>query len=277
MEISAPANAQEGGANVQQEDTLLQKEERRRKRRRARQQRMNEEQQKYGTLLWVASSVDVLVSSVIMSVAFLHAYRDNGVSLYCIGFQALSHALSSLLLALRYGDERQQPEEAPAGPEDGLLRSRRRTYLVREKLVSFCMGFVMLISSGALFLKAVRKCLYWNVWYLDHAKMDGDVKWASSFLMHYGIIVYGAQSALRGRASAILPNPCVGHSFITSFVTLSFFCIMGFTSKFETEQAWKVEPIMALVLATFILSEGLRILLAHWGDVDLKLDRNMFA
>lgn len=277
MEISAPANTQENGTSVQQEDTLLQKEERRRKRRRARQQRMNEQQQKYGTILWVASSVDVVVSFMMLSVAFFHAYRDNGVSLYCIGFQSLSHALSSLLLALRYGDERQQPDEAPAGPEDGLLRTRRRTYLVREKLVSFCMGFVMLISAGALLLKAIRKCMYWNVWYLDHANMDRDLKWTSTFLMNYGVIIYGAQSALRGRASTILPNPCVGHSFITSCVTMTFFAIMGLASKFETEEAWKVEPIMASVLATFILSEGVRILLAHWGDVDLKLDRSMFA
>merc|ERR1712232_425215 len=110
-------------------------------------------QRKYGMLLAMISAFDIVISGFMCCVAFAHGYLDNGVSLYCLGIQAFSHALSSILLTLRFYDEYQQPEDAPAGPEEGLLRQRRRVYLVREKLFSFLMGFVMLFSSVALIIK----------------------------------------------------------------------------------------------------------------------------
>eukprot|EP00929_Paragymnodinium_shiwhaense_P051632 TRINITY_DN25952_c0_g1_i1.p1 TRINITY_DN25952_c0_g1~~TRINITY_DN25952_c0_g1_i1.p1 ORF type:complete len:326 (-),score=84.83 TRINITY_DN25952_c0_g1_i1:323-1300(-) len=257
--------------------SLLWREERRARRQARKQERMNEQQMRYGLLLTIASVFDVFISGFMVCVAFAHGYLDNGVSLYCIGIQAFSHALSSLLLALRFGDEYRQPEDAPAGPQGGLLRARRRTYLVREKLVSFAMGFVLLIGSVAMLTKAVRKLLYWDKWFMDHHNVDRDAEFATTFLAWYGVVVYAAQAVLRSVTATVLKRKAVADAFSASLVSLAFVFVIGVAAVVEHEYTWKAEPVAAIVLAWAAIAEGGRLIYKHRGDIDIRLDLDSWA
>lgn len=256
---------------------LLARAERRNRRKQARQLRLNEQQQRWAIIVCAVSAVDVVVSTIMLCVAFAHAYRDSGVSLYCVGLQSLAHAMSSAVIAIRFGDEARMPQETSVGPQEGLLRQRRRAHLFREKYVSFAMAAIMITSSVALLLKAVRKLMYWDVWYKDHWDMDRDAKFATIFLTWYGVVVYGGQSFLRGVAVTVLPQPVVGQGFTASLVSLSFLLIIGLASTFQSERTWKAEPIAAMLMSFLTISEGLQILLNHWTDIDARLDMSAFG
>merc|ERR1712048_776056 len=90
------------------------------------QQHLTEREHQWAFGLVLTSSFDLIASGVIIFVAFKYAYRDNGVSLYCLGFQAISHWISSLLLFLRF-----KSELSSKGIDQDLLRGRRRATLVR--------------------------------------------------------------------------------------------------------------------------------------------------
>jgi len=259
-------------------DNLLWKEERRERRRLAKQRRMDKEQMKYALVLAGASAIDVPISGIMVCVAFAHGYLDNGVSLYCLGLQALSHAISSLSLALRFFDEYRQPEDdTPSAESEGLLNQRRRVYLVREKRMSFVMGAVMLMSSVALCIKAVRKMLYWDRWYLDHVDMDHDAEFATIFLSWYGVAVYSGQALIRGIVAMKLQRAVVRSSVVASLVSLAYLFIIGAGALFEDEWSWKAEPLAAIVLGCFTLAEGARLIYVHHGDVDVKLQVDDWA
>jgi len=265
------------GTSGGEQKSMLWREERRERRFKAKQERMDEQQQRYGLLLCFTSAFDVLISGFMVCIAFAHAYLDNGVSLYCLGIQAMSHAFSSLLLALRLWDEYRQPKDAPAGPEHGLLLSRRRMYLTREKGMAFAMGFVMLLSSVALLTKAVRKMMFWDRWYLDHVGMDHDAEFATIFLAWYGVVVYGGQAALRGAVGCVLKRAVVRYSAIASLVSLLYLAVIGVAAVLEDEWSWKAEPIAAIVLAFVTVGEGIRLICTHKGDVDVKLQLDSMA
>eukprot|EP00929_Paragymnodinium_shiwhaense_P088580 TRINITY_DN4889_c0_g1_i1.p1 TRINITY_DN4889_c0_g1~~TRINITY_DN4889_c0_g1_i1.p1 ORF type:complete len:328 (-),score=87.64 TRINITY_DN4889_c0_g1_i1:360-1343(-) len=261
-----------------QKGNLLWREERRERRRRLKQERMNERQKRAGVVLCVASAFDVFISGFMMCVAFAHGYLDNGVSLYCLGLQALSHALSSLLLFLRFWDEHAQPQETTDEDLDaGLLRDRRRSYLVREKVLSFAMGGVMLLSSLALAVKAIRKICYWDVWYKDHLGMDHDAEFATVFLAWYGVVVYSGQAFLRFVVGRILKRAVVRYSIAASMVSLGYLFVIGMAALAEDEWSWKAEPVAATVLACVTIVEGSRLIYTHRGSVDLKLDFDSMA
>lgn len=212
-----------------------------------------------------------------MCVAFAHGYLDNGVSLYCLGMQALSHALSSALLALRFGDEYLQAPEATDELDHGLLREKRRSYLIREKVISFAMGLVMILSSLALAIKAVRKLCYWDVWYKDHSDIDHDAEFATIFLAWYGVAIYSAQAILRYAVGAVLNRAVVKYSINTSLVSLLYLFVIATAAMFEDEWSWKAEPMAAALLACFTIAEGGRLIWTHRGSVDLKLDFDAWA
>eukprot|EP00928_Gymnodinium_smaydae_P090532 TRINITY_DN74323_c0_g1_i1.p1 TRINITY_DN74323_c0_g1~~TRINITY_DN74323_c0_g1_i1.p1 ORF type:complete len:328 (-),score=70.97 TRINITY_DN74323_c0_g1_i1:339-1274(-) len=256
---------------------LLWREERRARRRKARQERMNEKQRRCGLLLAVVSGFDILISGFMTCVAFAHGYLDNGVSLYCLGIQAFSHGLSSLLLALRFWDEYWCPEDTPAGPEDGLLKQRRRVYLAREKFMSFLMGFVMLVSAMALLLKAFRKWIYWDRWYADHVDMDHDAEFATTFLAWYGFVVYSGQAGVRAWVASVMKRTVVWFSVGCSVVSLAYLFVIGVAALLEDEWSWKAEPIAATVLAAFTVAEGFRLIYTHRGDIDAKLEFDPWA
>eukprot|EP00401_Gymnodinium_catenatum_P009893 CAMPEP_0117550214 /NCGR_PEP_ID=MMETSP0784-20121206/48565_1 /TAXON_ID=39447 /ORGANISM="" /LENGTH=286 /DNA_ID=CAMNT_0005347225 /DNA_START=142 /DNA_END=1002 /DNA_ORIENTATION=- len=255
----------------------LEREERRENRRKAKEMRVTDKQRRYGLLLALSSAFDVVISGFMLCVAFAHAYLDNGVSLYCLGIQALSHGLSSCLLAVRFFDEWRQPEDAPAGPQEGLLTSRRRLHLQREKCLSFFMGFVMLVSSMALIIKALRKWMFWDRWYMDHIGMDKDAVFATIFLAWYGVVVYTFQAILRGAAGVVLKRRVVKYSVVASMVSLSYLFVLGVAATFEEEWSWKAEPIAAIVLAAATIAEGTRLIYTHLGDVDLRLELDSLA
>lgn len=256
---------------------LLWKEQRRERRRIKKQERMDEKQRRYGLVVCVASGFDVIISGFMVCIAFAHAYLDNGVSLYCLGIQAFSHALSSLLLALRFWDEYRQPADAPAGPADGILRLRRRSYLVREKGMSFAMGIVMMISSLALLIKAARKIMFWDKWYNDHIGMDHDAEFATIFLAWYGVAIYSGQAILRFVIGRALKRAVVRYSVSASLVSLLYLFVIGVAAVMEDEWSWKAEPIAAVVLACVTVGEGTRLIYTHRGDIDRRLDLDAWA
>jgi len=209
-------------------------------------------------------------------VAFAHGYLDNGVSLYCLGMQALSHGLSSALLALRFWDEYMQPPEASEELDHGLLREKRRSYLIREKVMSFAMGVVMM-GSMALLVKALRKMFYWDVWYKDHINMDHDAEFATVFLAWYGVVVYGGQAFLRWAVGTVLKRAVVRYSITASLVSLLYLFVIAMAAMMEDEWSWKAEPLFAMILACVTVAEGGRLIYTHRGSVDLKLDLDSWA
>mmetsp|Transcript_20568 Transcript_20568/g.34089 ORF Transcript_20568/g.34089 Transcript_20568/m.34089 type:complete len:288 (-) Transcript_20568:111-974(-) len=237
----------------------------------AKQEHLSDQERKLALWLAVMSAFDVVISGIMIAVAFLHAYRDNGVSLYCLGIQAFSHLISSALLTLRFASEYRTPKDAPAGYERGLLTQRRREFLVREQTMSVIMGIVMLISSAALLFKAFRKIKFWNRWYYDHYNMDQDVANATRFLAWYGVVVYSGQALVRLVVGMKLRRVAVWHAFVASCVSLVFLLVLAVAATEMKEWSWKAEPIAAILLSFVTLAEGIRIIYFHFDDVDMRL------
>merc|ERR1712048_1254332 len=133
------------------------------------QQHLTEREHQWAFGLVLTSSIDLLASGVIIFVAFKYAYRDNGVSLYCLRFKS---------------------ELSSKGIDQDLLRGRRRATLVREQVLSITMAIVMLISCVALLFKAMRKFKFWDKWYLDHKEFDDEVEKTTEWLAWVGFAVY---------------------------------------------------------------------------------------
>jgi len=239
------------------------------------QEGLSPSQRRWALWLSVMSLFDLAISGTMIFVALSHAYRDNGVSLYCLAIQAFSHLVSSLLLALRFCSEYRLPQDAPGiGVERGLLRAKRRDFLVREQGMSVIMGIVMLISSVALLFKAFRKMRFWDKWYLDHHDEDEDVEEATVFLAWYGFIVYSGQAFVRFVAGRKLQRDVIWHAFAASCVSLVFLLVLAIAATEEREWSWKAEPIAAMTLSFVTLAEGVRIIYNHFDDVDNRLDND---
>lgn len=221
-------------------------------------------------LLAIISAADILSSTAIVWIAFTHAYRDNGVSLCCLGFQSLSHLLSSVILVLRFGDEVSLHHKSE--PSHSLLRERRRSYLTREQGLTIFMAMVMMISSGALLFKAARKFKFWNKWYRDHVLMDNEIQATTQMLAWWGFGQYTVQTIVRSLAARKLQRRLVWHSVIISFVSLLFLLVMGVAASYEREWSWKADPIAAMLLSFLTLAESVRIIVMHIDDMDMRLD-----
>jgi len=232
------------------------------------QEVLTQNQRKWGIFISLASAADVVISGIIIIVSFSFAYRANGVSLYSMGIQAISHFISSLLLALRFKGELSLTE---SGGMQGLLRKQRRTFLVREQILSESMGIVMLISATALLFKALRKIKFWDQWYLDHQDMDKEAEWATEFLAWYGFAVYTLQAIFRFLGARKLQRSILWHGFVASVVSLVFLFVLGFAASYEKEWSWKAEPIAAIALSLVTLVEGIRIIILHLDDMDDRL------
>lgn len=232
-----------------------------------------EEEKRWGTWLAMASLIDVLSSTGVFITCFSYAYRDAGVSLWCMGIQAISHLLSSLMITLRFCGE----NSLPSGNEhsdQGLLRKRRRRFLVREQVVSITMGLVMLMSSAGLLFKAFRKIRFWERWEQDQAKrdaMDQEVQWVTEFLAWYGFSMYFVQAAFRFFVARKMRRSIVWHCFVVSVVSLLFLGVMGVAASYQKEWSWKAEPICAIALAFIVLAEAIRIVISHLDDMDTRL------
>jgi hypothetical protein len=232
------------------------------------------QERKLGMCLGVVSGIDVVMSTIVMGVSFGYAYKDSGVSLYCLGIQALSHVLSSLTLAVRFLAEGRLPEAITQGASDAaetLLRAQRRKHLVREQALSVTMGCVMLISAAGLLFKAARKFKFWDKWYLDHQEFDANAQFAEEFLAWYGFSIYLLQAVLRFVCARKLRRQLVWHGFVASIISLIFLFILGVAASYQKEWSWKAEPIAAAVLCLVSLIEGVRIIILHIDDMDTRM------
>eukprot|EP00933_Yihiella_yeosuensis_P031006 TRINITY_DN2455_c4_g1_i1.p1 TRINITY_DN2455_c4_g1~~TRINITY_DN2455_c4_g1_i1.p1 ORF type:complete len:306 (-),score=49.53 TRINITY_DN2455_c4_g1_i1:388-1305(-) len=234
------------------------------------QEAPTEEERAPSIFLVVFAILDIISSFIVMCVAFSIAWRSVGASLWSLGIQALSHLLSSILLAMRFIAELRLPKDGG----ESLLRDSRKQMLYREQGFSVAMGLTMLISSAALVFKAFRKIKFWNQWYQDQIerqKMDEDVQWATEFLAWYGFAFYLMQAMIRFVVARRLRRSIVWHAFATSVVSLLFLFVMGFAASYEKEWSWKAEPIAAIGLAFVNLFEGIRIVINHLDDMDTRI------
>eukprot|EP00418_Pyrodinium_bahamense_P050310 CAMPEP_0179186910 /NCGR_PEP_ID=MMETSP0796-20121207/92721_1 /TAXON_ID=73915 /ORGANISM="Pyrodinium bahamense, Strain pbaha01" /LENGTH=285 /DNA_ID=CAMNT_0020890931 /DNA_START=22 /DNA_END=880 /DNA_ORIENTATION=+ len=215
------------------------------------------DEQRWNLFVVLAAVADIVITGITVIVAFRFAYRANGVSLYCLGIQGVSHFISSVLLAVRFNGN--------------ALRQHRRVHLVREQILSECMGVVMLISAAALLFKAFRKIKFWDKWYLDHRDMDSEAEWATEFLAWYGFSMYVMQAVFRFIAARKLRRSILWHGFVASVVSLVFLFVLGFAASYEKEWSWKAEPIAAIALSFVTLFEGVRIIILHLDDMDTRL------
>lgn len=230
------------------------------------------EERKWALWVVLVSAVDMVISFVIIVIAFKFAYRSIGASLYSMGMQSISHWLSSVALMARFIGENSYFSSLDSSPaSNSLLRRHRRRFLVREQILSVTMGCVMLISSAALLFKAFRKMKFWHYWYKDHLQMDSDVAWATEFLAWYGFSVYLLIAIFRFAAARKLRRSILWHGFVASVVSLVFLMVLGLAASYEKEWSWKAEPIAAIFLAFVSLAEGVRIIIMHLDDMDTRM------
>merc|ERR1711879_896653 len=187
------------------------------------------------------------------------------------GIQAISHLLSSLMLMLRFAGERSLGRHADADAAANLLRRERRRFLLREQGVSVVMGLVMLLSSAALLFKAFRKIKFWTYWYRDHKNLDTEAQWVLEFLAWYGFAAYFLQALFRFYVGRKMRRSIIWHGFAASVVSLLFLFLMGFAASYQKEWSWKAEPICAIALSFVTLFEGVRIVIMHLDDMDMRL------
>jgi len=234
------------------------------------QQPFSKSERSWSLATAIVCGMDIVASTTIMAVAFKYAYLDNGVSLYCMGCQALSHELSSVLLLARLAQELRF-YRSPEGSEASLLREQRRRSLLREQLCSVLMGIVMLISSASLLFKAFRKLRFWDKWYLDHRDMDQEAAMATDWLAWWGFAIYSIQAIFRFFAGRQLRQSLVWHCFVASVVSLVYLLVLGIAALEEKEWSWKAEPIAAIALSFVTLAEGVRIVYYYFDDMDTRL------
>mmetsp|Transcript_1257 Transcript_1257/g.2619 ORF Transcript_1257/g.2619 Transcript_1257/m.2619 type:complete len:289 (-) Transcript_1257:140-1006(-) len=225
------------------------------------------EERKLNLVLTIVSIIDVISSLVVMSVAFTYAYRAAGVSLYCMGIQAISHLLSSVLLTMRFIGELSLSSDC----EESFLRESRRKFLYREQACSVTMGIALLVSAASMLFKAFRKMKFWEKWYLDHQHMDEEAQWCTEFLAWYGFAFYLIQALIRFYMGRKLKRSLIWHAFWASVVSVLYLLVMGIAASYEKEWSWKAEPIAACVLACVNLVEGIRVVISYLDDMDTRM------
>jgi hypothetical protein len=235
---------------------------------------LNRDEGKWAWALAVSCGIDMLLcSSTMMIVAFKYAYRDGGVSLLSMGFQFVSHWLSSLLLLLRLVIE---IKSQASHVDQGLLLNRRRRTLYREQALSVGLGLGMMVSSCVILFKAFRKLRFWNKWYqdMDRHRMDKEAEVVSEWLAWTGFGFYVLHAALRCVATSKIRIQLLSHTGAVSIISLLYLFVLGMAAVNEKEWSWKAEPIAALVLVVVSLVEGIRIVFYYLDDMDTRLKQD---
>ncbi|CAD7934195.1 unnamed protein product [Amoebophrya sp. A120] len=259
--------------------------------------------------LVVTSLLDVPISFFVSVIAFSTAYKDIGVSLYCIGIQALAHCLASFCTVCRfykesrwgkYGERdgranststsgetnksavtsstlsEEDPEDADA--EDATLLTERRKDLFREQILSIAIGCTMLLSSVALLFKAARKYKFWDKWYEDHQQADETITIVCEVLAWKAGALYFLHAGLRFLARQdTIGHKFTNHIFWVSAVSSIYCFVLGVSASYQKEWSWKAEPIAATVLALGCILEGIRICYVYADDVDDLLRKHSRA
>jgi len=239
------------------------------------QEALTPQESLWALILLGFSSFDLLASGCLAGFAFAYAWRDEGVSLYCLGIQAVSHLASSLVMVMRFMWEILPAREDTTGVSDGcLLREQRRRDLHREQAFAITMGLAMMVSCTGLLFKAFRKIRFWDVWYLDHAAQDEEIIRVSELMAWWGFAGYFVQALLRFLGARRLRRSIVWHAFAVSVVSLIFFFVIGLAASYQKEWSWKAEPVAAMVLVFVMLCESIRMVINHLGDVDSQLGQS---
>lgn len=227
----------------------------------------------WAATLVLGSSLDLLGSACLSGFAFKYAYRNEGISLACLGVQALSHLFSSLVLVMRFMAELLPPrEDVEGGVSDAcLLREQRRRDLRREQAFAIAMGVAMMLSSAGLGFKAFRKIQFWDQWYLDHSGQDEEVEKVTDLMAWWGFTGYSVQAMLRFAAAWKIRRSVIWHGFTVSTVSLVFFLFLGLAASYEREWSWKAEPVTAIGLVFVMFCESVRMVILHLGDVELRM------
>jgi len=229
------------------------------------------EERKWSCWIAVVSGIDMVMSFLIFVISWSYAYKDAGVSLWCMGMQAVSHLLSSAMLTFRFMGEARAGLHTDEASATRLLRKERRRFLLREQIVGTTMGLVMLLSSAGLLFKAFRKIKFWKVWYKDADAMDAEAQTILEALAWYGFAIYLVQAIFRFVMARRMRRTILWHAFVASVVSLLFLFSMGFAASYQKEWSWKAEPICAILLCFITLAEGVRIVIMHLEDMDNRL------
>jgi len=232
---------------------------------------LSQNERKWAIFLSLTCAFDILLgSSSMMIIAFKYAYRDGGVSLISMGFQMLSHWISSGLLLLRLVTEIRSKE---GNVDQGLLLKRRRTQLYREQGLSVSMGLFLLVSSCAILFKAFRKLRFWGKWYedLDRHRMDKETEMISEWLAWTGFGLYVLHAGIRCIGASKVRIQLLSHTSVVSVISLVYLFVIGLAAVNEKEWSWKAEPIAAIVLVFVTLVEGIRIVFYYLDDMDARL------
>eukprot|EP00403_Amphidinium_massartii_P013960 CAMPEP_0178413834 /NCGR_PEP_ID=MMETSP0689_2-20121128/22729_1 /TAXON_ID=160604 /ORGANISM="Amphidinium massartii, Strain CS-259" /LENGTH=288 /DNA_ID=CAMNT_0020035113 /DNA_START=92 /DNA_END=958 /DNA_ORIENTATION=+ len=219
---------------------------------------------------------DLFLGSTVVGVAMFHAWRESGVSLYCLGLQAIAHMISSLLLLVRLIGEYRFPDEENV-LNTGLLREKRLKDLKRERFFSILMGVVLMLSSTTLLFKALRKFSVWQTWYMDKQSLYRDVAWATKFLALYGVVMYLTHASVRLYCYFKLEARIIFQGFVVSVISVAFLFVLWLASGYEQmksdsyEYKWKAEPIAALILSIATLAEAIYIVSRHMKAAEYYL------
>lgn len=152
-----------------------------------------------------ASCVDLVVSGILVCVSFIHGYSNNSVLLCCLGLQASSHWVFSLLLLSRLLLEYWFREDR------ALLQRHRYWHVQLEINAHKLVGAVMLLVSGICFSLAMGE---------NEDSFDRDVVWISKFLPIYGVSVYFLHTGFRVITLQHLDQTIIRNCFVVSFITL---------------------------------------------------------
>ncbi|CAD7933147.1 unnamed protein product [Amoebophrya sp. A25] len=244
---------------------------------------LNQRERLWCSRLVVSSFLDIFVSFGVALTALSAAYKDVGVSLYCIGIQALAHCISSICCFLRffreskwgkYGakDGRQGSEQ---DEEDAVLLTERRRDLVREQILSIGIACAMLLSSVALMFKAARKYRFWDRWYEDHQTQDESIRSMCEVLAWKSGALYFLHAGVRYLARADTPgHKFTNHIFWVSLVSSLYCIVLGISASYQKEWSWKAEPIAATIMSLGCVIEGIRICYVYVDDIDFLLTRH---
>lgn len=223
-------------------------------------------------MLLVSSGTDLGVGCLMVIVAVKFAVKDGSVSLACLGMQALSHIVSSLLIVLRMFNELlpdRDPEERCRSviPDEDLRWEQERVDVSRERKMGVVLGVAMMASAAALLASAIRKFAEWghvNAWDIQEQErfIHRRLHKMSAIIAFFGLGWYGLQTGMRlfglwrlRRSQDVVRRCCA-----VSGVCFLFLLALGLAAVYEREWSWRAEPLVACLLAMATLAEGARIL-----------------
>lgn len=101
--------------------------------------------------------------------------------------------------------------------------------------------------------------------------MNVEAQWVLEFLAWWGFAIYLIQAVFRCVMAVKMRRVILWHGFVASVVSLLFLLSMGFAASYQKEWSWKAEPICAILLCFITLAEGVRIVIMHLGDTEMRL------